>query len=99
MVTLDTLARELERVERCALAGLFRRCDFRGRDTQADLGEIKPVEPGGQLEQGAVAARHHIRDDAAHGLLDVLRSLAFDREKTAKTLRKLRALTVQANGH
>ena len=64
-----------------------------------DLGEIDAVELGGQLEQRAVAARHHLGDDAAHGRFHVLRRLALDAEEGAKTLGKIGALAIQSKGH
>ena len=39
-------------------------------------------------KRALVATRRNVGDDAAHGLLDVLRRLALDREKAAKTLGK-----------
>src|SRR5262249_57320592 len=41
----------------------------------------------------------HIRNDAAHSLLDFLRRFALQREQTAKLSEKIRVLTVQADGH
>src|SRR6185295_13686624 len=53
----------------------------------------------GQLEQRAVAARDNIRNDVADHLLDVLCGLAFERKQTPKSVREIRALTVQTKGH
>src|SRR4029079_14661256 len=66
---------------------------------QSDLCKIDTIKPGGQLEQRTVAARHDIRNDAANGFLDVLCGLAFERKQTPKSVREIRAMTVQTKGH
>ena len=99
MIGLDAVARELERGKRLRLAGFLRRIDLGSRHAQTGFGEIDAVELGGEFEQCAVAARGDIGDDAAHGLLYVLRGLALDAEEGAKTLGKIGALAVELEGH
>ena len=99
VIGLDAVARELERGECLRLAGFLRRIDLGGTHPQAGLGQIDAVELGGQFEQRAVAARHDLGDDAAHGRLHVLRGLALDAEERAKALGKIGAAAVQSQRH
>ena len=99
VVSLDAIAREPERGQCFALTRFLRRLDFGGGYAQAGLGKIDTIELCGQFEQRDIAARSHIGNDAAHDLLDVLRDLALHRKKTAETVGKIRALTIQAKGH
>ena len=99
MKSLNAITREFERRHRFAPAGLLRCLDFGRRHTDVCLGQRDPIKLGRQREQGSVATRCDVGHDAAYDLLHVLGRFAFDREKAAKTLRKVRALTVQAKGH
>ena len=99
VIGLDPLARELERSERGGVARRRRCGDVRGRHAQPELAQIDAVVFGAGLDQGAVAALDHVGDDAAHGVFDVPRRLAFDAEKGVETLGKIGALAVQAKRH
>src|SRR5262245_61710820 len=99
MVGLNAVARELQGFQRFILARFLRFLDLGTGYPKTRFGKIDAVEPGSQLEQGPVAARGHIGNDASHGRFHVLRSLALDRQQRTKTLGKVGALTIEAKGH
>src|SRR6185312_13626644 len=99
VIGLNPVSRDLECGDRIFITGFFGGVDLRGGHAQSDLCKIDTIKPGGQLEQRTVAARHDIRNDAANGFLDVLCGLAFERKQTPKSVREIRALTVQTKGH
>ena len=88
MISLDAIARELERSQRFALARFLRGLDFSGGYAQAGFSKIDAIELRGQFKQCGIAARCHIGNDAVHDLVNVLRRLAFDRKKAAETVGK-----------
>ena len=88
VIGFNPVARELERGDRISLTGFFRGVDLRGCHAQAGLRKIDTIKFGGQLEQRTVAARHHVGNDVANRLLDVLRSLTFEREQDCETGRR-----------
>ena len=96
MIGLDTLTRELERVERLRIAFGGGRVDLGRADAQAGLVEIDPVEFFAVFDQRAVTARDDVGDDGTHGLLDVLRALALNVEKGRKARGKVGALAIEA---
>src|SRR5215467_5896604 len=84
MMRLDTPPRQLERSHRVAVALFHRGGDLRCAHAQAPGGEVEPVEAPRELDDGLVAVAAHVRDDAAHCPIDVLRNLAFAGEKGSK---------------
>ncbi len=66
---------------------------------QADLRQVDAVELAGVVEQRGVAAAGDVGDDGAHGLLDILRSLAFRVQKGAETLGEIRSLSFETQRH
>ena len=99
VIGLDAVARELERVERAAVAGRGRGVELGCGDAQADLVEIDAVEFPGELDQRAVAVAAHVGDDGAHRLLDVRGRLALGGEKRGKARGKVRGAAVEADRH
>ena len=66
---------------------------------KAHFAEIDMVEFRRKLDERRVAARAHVGNDAAHRLLDVLRRLAFRRQKGGKTRGKIGTFAVQTQRH
>ncbi len=99
MERLDPVAREFQRVEGCAVAGFGRGLDLIRGDAQAGGCNLQPVELARRLDQGGVAARGHVIDDGAGRPLDIGGDFTLGAEKGAKTLVKIGAAAVQANGH
>ena len=99
VIGLDPVARELERVERAAVAGCGRGIELGRGHAQPDLVQIDAVEFPGKLDQRAVAVLAHVGDDGAHRLIDVLGHLALGGEKRGKARGKVRGSAVEAYRH
>ena len=92
-------ARELERVERGAVARRRGGGDLVGRDAQADGFQIEAVEFLAELDQRLVAAGNDIRDDRSHRLLDVLGGLALGRKESGKPIGEIGVARVEPQRH
>src|SRR3954465_4956681 len=99
VIGLDPVARQVERIERAAVARRRGSIDFGGSNAQAQLGGVNAVELAGQFGQRAVAVVADVGDDGAHRLLDVLRGLALGGEKSGKARGKIRRSAVETKGH
>ncbi len=89
VVRLDAIPRQLERIQGLPLACAAGRLDLRLAHADAGLGEVEPVELPRQLDEGSIAARPHLGNDAAHGHIDVLGRLALACEERRKRARKV----------
>ena len=80
----DAVAREAQGA--AGLGGHPGRCpgDLVRPDPQPQTGDVDAIEPGRQIRQGRIAARHHVRDDGGRGRVDVLRHLPLGHEERAE---------------
>ena len=97
--SLDPITRERQRIERARLAGRPRSRDLLRLHPQPDALKIDTVEPAGKLDQRAIAARHHIRDDRAHRIFHIGRGLPLGGEKCAEARVEVGRADIKADRH
>ena len=88
MVGLDPFPGQVQRRERVLRAGRDRCVDLLLRDPQGVGREFETVEPARVVDDRLVAPGHHVLDDAADRLVDVLGDFALHREKIGEGARK-----------
>ena len=95
----DALQREIERRELLLRAFAFGGGDLGGRNGDAGLGEINPVEALRIVDQRLIPAGDHILDDGANRLVDVMGRLPLHGEQRHEALFEIRGGSVQTQGH
>jgi hypothetical protein len=96
---LDPIARKRQCIERARLAGRSRGRDLLGLHPQPDALEIDTVEPAGELDQRAIAARRDICDDRAHRIFHIGRGLPLGGEKCAEARVEVGRADIKADRH
>ena len=86
---------ELQGFERCSVAGGERLGDLVFADTQAEAGEIDPVEPRRIIDERCIAALSDRGENVAHRRIDVFGGLAFHGEECGEMHRKVRRTRVE----
>ena len=99
VIGLDAVTGKGERIARTGLAGGDRPVDFCRRDTQSAGVDIAAVEFPGELNDGGVAAGHHLGDDAAHHLFHIRGGFPLGGEKDAETRCEIVGAAVETDGH
>ena len=99
VVAVDARQRQLEGGHRLVVARHDSGCDLGRGHANACRGEVEPVEAARQLDERRVAVLAHVRDDGAHGLVDVLGGLALGREKGRERALEVGVGGGQVHGH
>ena len=99
MKHLDAVARKLQRIERCRVASLHRRINFRRRDPQSACLHVQPVELLRRRDQRRIAMLRHVIDNGARRCVDVGGDFALHGEERIEAFGEIGGLAIEADRH